>query len=162
MSINVRLLFGYTALASGIIMTVADLIQLFHVIRGSKNRWLIIVISMLLASNICTIIWWYGYQELLINRHKSELCVWLLGGGTGLQNVWFNLSHYMLADKYRTIAHKVPLKFDGKPEPEATTWDKVEYWSMIALNTLTGILQGYAIVSFRYTTILNSSPPSQA
>jgi hypothetical protein len=47
---TVRDVLGFTMIVSGSLMTLAYSVLLTHVIRGNKNKWLMIVVSILLVS----------------------------------------------------------------------------------------------------------------
>ena len=80
--------------------------------------------------------------------------VTLLGVGLGVYYNLFNVSHFLLADKYSTIAKRIPAHLDGKPEPEVTSCDKATWWVLLICNSTSGLIYGYSLIPFYKLTLL--------
>lgn len=72
----------------------------------------------------------------------------------------FSVAHFLLADKYRIISKRMPTQLEGKEEKPDSTCDKVTYWTLFAMNILSGATQGGLVVVFRTTTLINKETPS--
>jgi hypothetical protein len=77
------------------------------------------------------------------------LNVWMLSISLGISNMLFNVSHYILADQYRTIAERIPTRLKNEPDKIPTTCEKMTYWFIMFLNILGPVIQTLATVSFR-------------
>lgn len=70
------------------------------------------------------------------------------------------VSHFLLADKYRTISIKIPSKLDNKPEVETSHHEKVKYWVLLSLNIIAPVLMGVAAITLRTTVFIKEEKPS--
>jgi hypothetical protein len=68
---NVFWLFNYCVMADGIVMTISWTVILIHTIMGNKNKWLMMVVGMLLVSSIGTVCLSYYTRQ-----------VWMIGNIT--------------------------------------------------------------------------------
>jgi drug/metabolite transporter (DMT)-like permease len=142
---TVRDTLSIVMLASGSVMTVVYSAVLLHIYHGKKRKWLTIVVSLLLISQISLIVFGYGYMKVNAQYDYSYLNEWLNGGGLGLYYSTFNTAHYLLAEKYRDISKRVPAQLNGKPEPQTTQTEKVVYWLLLCLNVVCGLAYGVAV-----------------
>ena len=84
----------------------------------------------------------------------------MMGIGGNVLQLLFMLSHYLLADKYRKMAKNVPTLLEGKPEVLPTTYERVTYWVLLALNTLVPMFFGAIEIQLRLTsTVKKETPP---
>jgi magnesium-transporting ATPase (P-type) len=81
---------------------------LLHTCAGSKYKFVINLLVMLILSNIATMFVVYTNWKLFYVQDQKEGFVWLLAVAVGVQDVMFNVSHFVLAQKYREISNKVP------------------------------------------------------
>ena len=64
------------------------------------------------------------------------------GISLGVYNASFNLSHYMIADKYYEICKRVPIMLNGLQETAPTLFSKVMFWVLCTLNVCGGLAVG--------------------
>jgi hypothetical protein len=91
---------------------------------------------MLLLSNIGGLITGYSLIMLFQEHHFTTVNVVLLGTSAALEHGMFSLSHFLLAEKYRRMARRVPEVLDGKPETPQTMLSKAVYWVLLAANII--------------------------
>jgi hypothetical protein len=95
--------------------------MLYHVkYRGNKNKWLLYMIGMLWISQVGVFLFGFAFDKLFVRLLKTPFYIWLSGMGLGVYYLFFNVSHLVLAEKYRIIAEKVPAALKGEPEPQRT------------------------------------------
>ena len=92
---------GGTMMVTGGLLVIIYMIVICHICRGTKNPWLIWITCLLMASSIAVVIMGYTW---LTEENATTLTVWLLGGSVGLHFVFFNVVHFLLAERYRNIS----------------------------------------------------------
>ena len=100
--------FVLTGLITGALMLVAWTVELVHIRRGNKNRWLTNVIGLLLVSQIFFLIRTYANYSIYIKLENTALNWILLSVGIGGWYLFFNLAHFFLAYRYQAISKRIP------------------------------------------------------
>lgn len=142
-----------TMLVTGGLLIMLYVAMVTHILEGNKNKWLLTVVSLLLISQIGVVVMGYAFLELFSYKKEYDVYIWLFGIGIGIYYLFFNVGHFMLAEKYSRIAHKVPAMIKGEPEKEVTCWDDFVHWFLWANNILSAIAYGYSLVPY-YQIIL--------
>jgi hypothetical protein len=132
---------------------VALLILLLHVIRGNRNKWLLLLVSLLLLANISLLLLGYSTRALFIKGKDSLFLLGMLGSSLGLEFVNMTVSHYLLAAKYYTMVRNVPAKLDGKPEVPMTSCEKATFWTLLIMAIIFPASWGVAEFLFRRANI---------
>lgn len=117
------------------ILTIIFTLLLTKILRGSKNMWFSAIVILLLASNVSNdvILIAMGNNFDPSEWRKATLIVGFLCDS--ISNITFTVPHYLLGEKYSTIADTVPQLLDEIPlDPKNTTWNKLFYWSLLTLN----------------------------
>jgi hypothetical protein len=130
-----------------------------HIHLGTQNKWLITVVGILIAYNIALIGWGAMATRLFVKGHRSAIDVDLFGFFVGMSAATFNVSHYMIAEKYQTIAKKVPTKLRGLPDPPVTKCEVVTDWSLLVINLLGGVMYGVTNIGYLQTALIHGNPP---
>jgi hypothetical protein len=71
------------------------------------------VVGMLLLSSIGTACLGYYTREVWGVGHVTHSIIFWMCVSQSTQNLFFNLSHFFLAYKYKMIAKNVPCQLDG-------------------------------------------------
>lgn len=108
------------------------------------------VILLLLLSNAAIIVSGYSDYILLIEQRLVKFSTFLFGISYGTYILFFNMSHFLLAERYRRMAKQVPAQLDNQPAPVTTMCEKITYWVLFSLNILAPI--GYIISCVMYQT----------
>lgn len=131
-------------LSTGSLMSVAYTVVLTHVLRGSNSKWLIRVIVILLVSQLFLIVFGAAWVKFWVKTDQTFLTDSLIACGIGLYYLFFNLGHFLLADKYGTIAKVVPATLDGQLTEPEPVFGKVTYWLLYASNIVSALSYGLA------------------
>jgi multisubunit Na+/H+ antiporter MnhC subunit len=122
-NVNETLLYQvkvWTFFVAGFATTMVFVPLLVRILRMGKNNWLIMQVFMLIFANIGLILTGYGHKVLYLDigyssgqvppEHQEEAfkAIWLIGIGTGLAEGLSAVVHFLLADKYQTIARDIP------------------------------------------------------
>lgn len=155
MGVNYKLLTTievYIMLITGVILLVCNSVVLVHIRLGNKNKWLTWVVCLLLVSNFGNLLMAYSYQTLFVERIYTPLNCAAIGLGDATKFWGFSISHFLLADKYRTISKKMPAIFDGKPEVPPTRTENFIWWALFVWNFVSPWMLGF--FSFIYANIV--------
>ena len=96
----------------------------------------------------------YAFFQLFQVEDETDLMIILFGVGIGVYYTMFNVAHFLLAEKYSTIAKRIPAQLDGKPEPVVTTCDTVTWWVLLFCNVASGLVYGYSLIPYYRHTLL--------
>jgi hypothetical protein len=67
----------------------------------------------------------------------------------------FNVSHFLIADRYREISIIVPASLTEQELPPKTKWTKIKFWTFLTLNILVPIFSFCASMSWEMTVTVN-------
>lgn len=143
--LNFYLIF---TLVGSALLILGYLWTLIHTICGSKYKFVIELLIMLVLSNAGTILMVYTNFQLFAITDKSETFVWLLGLSIFVQDCMFCVSHLMLAHKYRGIAFTIPYLLERKRPPLEPMCSILVYSILITLNILFPLLECMFLVPF--------------
>jgi hypothetical protein len=135
-------------IGTGAIMLVMWSVVLVHIVRGNKNKWLAMTTTLLLLSNVAIIISGYADYLMILEAIHTSFTTFLFGASYGLFILMFNISHFLLAERYRKMAKTVPAVLDDKPEPVPSKCEVFKYWTLLSLNILIPIV--YTVACVRY------------
>ena len=141
--------FNLAMLTDGVVMTLAWSVILFHIWTGNKNKWLMMMTVMLLISSIGSLLLSYYIYQVWGRANISRTILFVMCLCQSVQNLFFNISHLLMAYKYRAISRNVPNQIEGKPLIVDTTCEKVIYWFLFALCFIGPIIQCPAVYQFR-------------
>ena len=89
-------------LVVALIMILPTIALLLHIFKGNKNKWLAINTMMLLVHNIGGVTATYYNNQYYNKGQKTVLNLLLLQFSNKiLMNMTFNVSHFLIAVKYR-------------------------------------------------------------
>lgn len=137
--------WALTAAVCCVIMLTTYTVLLFHVRRGSRNKWITLVISLLLASRVGLGVEVTDNYIIFIRGKETDFLWHLNGVGYGFKITMFNLAHYLLADKYQQIAKTIPLRIKGKEVPPRSQCSAFIYYFLLVNNILSGILFAFSL-----------------
>ena len=100
-------------LTTGTLILIAYSVLLWHTLNGNKNKFLLTLIYLLIASQVGLIMYGYGFLKVNGELVYTKFNIWILGGGAGLYYSTYSLSHYLFAENYRLCASRIPLKMQG-------------------------------------------------
>jgi hypothetical protein len=89
-----------------------------------------------------------AFWNLFTAGNTNMTNIWLFGIGIAVYYLFFNVGHFMLAEKYSKIAKKVPAMLNGKPEEVETTCNKVNYWLLFLNNVISALAYGYSLIPY--------------
>jgi hypothetical protein len=92
--------------------------------------------------------------QLFEEQRRTFWAAFWCGYGAGLQFCMFNVSHFLLADKYWTMVRTVPAKLEGRVPEEKNTFQVIIYWTLLVLNTVLPLSTGYCIYLLRYQVVV--------
>jgi hypothetical protein len=110
----------WTGIVFGGLLAVLFLVILIHVVTGNHNKWLIMVVLMLMLSNVALMI------TSIIDFNMWDLHavtfegIMVQGYAWAVSDGFFSIAHFLLAMKYQAIATKIPTKLAGKTEVPET------------------------------------------
>lgn len=159
MAINIREVLSFVMMSTGSIMLFAYIVMTTHVYHGNKNAWLMTLIVLLFASQICVIVMGYSFYALFTEKDETMLNIWLFGVSIGGYYTFFNIAHFLLAIKYSTIAKEVPKmleKGDDFVPEEETKSEKVVYWTLFIFNIVSGVSYGLSLVPYYKITLIET------
>ena len=82
---------------------------LFSAYTGSKYKFVVRILVMLLLSNVGTLTGAVADYMFFLKKDYKLGYVWMLALAVALQDSMFCISHWLLAAKYKAISEKVPL-----------------------------------------------------
>ena len=147
--VKISIIFG---LLVGTVLILMWLAVIIHVWKGSRNRWLLKVSSLLLISNIgmvCLNAFTIPVVRDTDNNGWTNLRLW----GVEISNsllfyLPFNVSHLMLAYYYLEFS-KGPVRRQRKPK---STCEKLTYMFLMAANVISPLIQCFAGYIYRSST----------
>lgn len=134
--------------SSSSVLSVAYSVILVHILRGSKNKWLIKVVICLLLAELFNVLWgvyagklfsYYPTDETQTNPPLSVS--WVYSFAMAAYNIFFNVGHYLISEKYAKIAEEVPAHLEGKDIKPESKSDKLKRRLMLAFICVSGVLQ---------------------
>jgi hypothetical protein len=131
-----ELIVGFTCSA---VLVAIFAITLVRVCRGSRFSFVIKLCIMLMLSNLGAI--GINYAQTL--NPSSMTMIWILGLSFGVTSVFFNVSHFLLADKYKEIATEIPKIIEQQPPEKKRT---CTYWTLLTLNIAAPVIQVASII----------------
>ena len=130
---------------------VVESVTLFRVVRGSKHRFVIKILVMLIGYNLAAI----AQESISINtvRHfdftMKKYLIYYSFESLGM--ALCNMAHWMFAHKYFKISRQTEYKLANKKVPRKIIMcDKVTNWIFLILNGIAPILNGFGWVSYAY------------
>jgi hypothetical protein len=130
------LLTGF--LTSGLLV-VFYIVTLGHVLRGKKFPIIIGMISLLISSNLASLVQLTANYEIIhIQRDASKPWIfwdWVAGISQGVIDLTFGLAHWILAFYYFTVAN-------GDPNNTPVMTQSKLYWTGVAANIVFPICEG--------------------
>lgn len=132
---------------------------LVHAVRGSKYKFIIRSVIAMILSNVGTIMIVVAEYELLVGGNASLGICWMLGLGYLLQNSTFNIVIYLLADKYKFVATKIPYFLKKMPLPKTNhSWEMFKESIFLTMNLLFPVIAlAFSISFFREACATNST-----
>lgn len=124
-------LTGIVEFGSGAVLSVAFAAVLVHIMRGSKNGWLIRVVTLMLVGSVAWAIQGVYFWLLIVKKGYTKINVWIYVTAISTGWFFFLLTHYLLAELYAKIAEEVPAHLEGKETPPRTKCDAVKHWVMV-------------------------------
>jgi hypothetical protein len=101
--------------------------------------------------------------QLLVYNHVSEIGIVVLGVASAVQAMTFNLSHLMIAAKYRTIASKAPQRLNPiAAAPVKHKSSHFGFWVLFGAIIANTVALGSAISMFQYEVLIKHAEPSKA
>ena len=118
-------------------------ITLIKVVTGSRYLWLIQLIAMLIVYNLTSLAASLVFY-LLGNNAISDGSAWIyLGIVGGLNNLCFNIAHWMFAFSYYQISRRTPHALNGdKVPPNMVKRDQTTNRIFFSLNVIVPIVYG--------------------
>jgi hypothetical protein len=107
-----------TQLACSLLLIMMYCATLYHTIKGTKFTFVILLTSLLIASNIGTLINIYGSLQIYNKDNTTELHIITINVGQMLQDLFFCIAHWLLASRYFVISAEIPYVIDGAELPE--------------------------------------------
>ena len=83
------------------VLLALNIAVIIHIKRGTDNKWLIAVTAMLLVNNATLLGYIFVFKQ-------TTLEIWIEGFLNATFFVSYNLSHLMLALKYKRISENIP------------------------------------------------------
>jgi hypothetical protein len=84
-----------------------------------------------------------------VEHDAREMTIWICGVGKMLDYGAFSTAHYMLANKYKSMACNVPRLLTGEDPLERTACESVTTYLLVFLNAAAGIWGGVNFIVFR-------------
>ena len=137
----------WLSLIGVIVLLVMYFWTLVHTCAGSKYKFVINLLVMLLLSNLATLFVVYTNWKLFYVGDEQEATVWLLALSVGVQDCMFNISHFVLAQKYKNIADKVPLLL-ARRRPQKPLKDVMIESFLMTMNILVPLVEAILLVPF--------------
>ena len=113
---------------------------LVRVIQGSKHKFVIKILAMLISYNLTQL----AGEGIYINAAKTDFSYkkWEIAKVfDALGYLLFSISHWMFAFKYYTMSRQSPYKIAKKEVPQRILkHDQITNWVFLTLNTLPPIL----------------------
>lgn len=158
-----KLLAAYLwlSLVGVLVLIVMYFWTLLHTCAGSKYKFVINLLVMLLLSNFATLCVVYTNWKLFYLHDYVEGYVWLLALSVGVQDCMFNISHFVLAQKYRGIAKKVPLLLE-KRRPQKPLKEVMIESLLMTMNILVPLVEAILLVPFNTQALINNQAPATA
>ena len=121
---------------------VVESATLVRVIRGSRHTFVVKILAILILANIANLA-----QEAVkmteITPKKQEIGLGFLATGYFL----FNIGHWMVAEKYFSMARAAPFKIAQTEVPKSIRiCDKITNWVFLSLNAIPPILYGVGYI----------------
>ena len=96
---------------------IIECLTLVRVLKGSKHRFVITILVMLIGANLAYIANEFVFIDMLktndYSDDKLEICFGFLATGLLL----FNVSHWMFAYKYFKMSRQIPFKISKRKIP---------------------------------------------
>ena len=129
------------------ITLVIEGVTLVRVLRGSKHRFVIKILVMLVGYNLAKLA---SVTVYLCSKQISQTRKWeIIRGFDSTAYLLFNVSHWMFASKYFTIARHTPYKVAKQEVPrEMVKCDKITNWVFLTLNSIPPILFGVSNIGY--------------
>jgi hypothetical protein len=110
---NVATAVDLSGYITGVILIIMYTVTLVHACRGSRFFLVILLVSLLIASNVGLILGDWTNTELYIKGHTQSWMVWLMGLSQPLWLTTFNVAHFLLGWQYRWLAFEIPIILQG-------------------------------------------------
>ena len=152
---NILSIATWMGIIFGSFLALMFLVLTVHVRLGNKNFWLTVVVIMLLFSNIGILVTSLIDYQMWTKFNLTETALFIQGCFWAVADGFFSVAHFLLAMKYQEIVRRIPMKLEGKPARELTSWDTFLYWFLFAMNIIFPICESVSIIPFNKTFIIN-------
>jgi hypothetical protein len=132
---------------------------LIKVHRGSKFRFVYVISSLMLVSNLTGILVEGTNYEILgeyapdKTSYSAGVFVWIIMQAifSFLRDSTFNVAHWEFAFKYFKISIEVPQLLNGvSPDDSNDRFFKVTYYSLLVINILVALLSSMSIAVYNW------------
>ena len=136
-----------TLFGSGLALMILS-VTLVRVIKGSKHRFVITILSMLMLANLDFL----GNEIMYINILKTEASpsskkYEIVGGIEAFGMLLFNVGHWMFSQKYFKMARQVPFKLAKREVPRnVVLCDQLTNWVFLTLNAIPPTIYGVTFI----------------
>ena len=142
--------FDYVRIFGSLVPLTIQAATLVRVLRGSKHRFAIKILGILIGYNITNFGTEVMYRDINYNAyhgylHQREFLISVGINCTGY--ILFNVSHWMFAFKYFSLSRQIPFKQAGKEVPRRIAiCDKITDWVFFTLNWIAPVLLATGLV----------------
>lgn len=142
-------IYDLTWLINGLLMAPLFTCVLFHVCRGNKNKWLMTLCALFLASAVGAVFLGCCLYSIYVLDSVSEAVITNFAVGVLLYYPLFSAAHLMLAAKYRAMSKNAPAVLEGKEPRPRSAFETCAFWTLMVLNAVAGICQAVGAYLFR-------------